>query len=409
MPIFPVAVTALVLLGAMWPLASVWDVVALRDFPGARLVRPGAYVALAPLSDVADALLLLTVRQHVAVLLTVLAIYVIWRSVHGRPRPTALRRIGREAAGLAMLLLAVLAVYAFAVLVPRPVAALALDDREMVTVDFHTHTEASHDGRRGLTPEKVRDWHRRGGYDVAYVTDHRSLAGAAAGVARNPARAGEGTVLLSGIEVVTERLHLNVLGATLADTAYFREKNVGADSIGRFRPADGSEPVVLLTIPGNLARVRPAMSIDAVEISDAAPRGLQDTQKERAGILRLANANGWALAAASDNHGWGQTAVGWSVFRIAGWRAMPPADLDHRIRAEILTRRRGAGWVLERRRIDTGPTKLGAAAALPMSAWLMLRTLSWPERISWLAWTWVLWLSASAVRRSCRIRAEPIP
>ncbi len=46
--------------------------------------------------------------------------------------------------------------YAVAVLVPRPMAALRAATPAVLTVDFHAHTKYSHDGRWNWTPEDVR-------------------------------------------------------------------------------------------------------------------------------------------------------------------------------------------------------------------------------------------------------------
>ncbi|MDB4950751.1 MAG: hypothetical protein JWM27_3400 [Gemmatimonadetes bacterium] len=387
------------LASAAFPVAPLRDAVTLGDAPGATLRLTVSHVATAPFSDLADAVSLLTVRQHVAFLLTILLAFVAWRVIRKKARASVGRRAGAEALAGGGLLLGVLAFYAAAVLMSRPMAALGLADADELAADFHTHTRYSHDGRAGLTPRRVRAWHRAAGYDVAYVTDHRTLAGAAEALETNPARAGEGTSLFSGIELISGKLHLNVLGAAPADSPHFRLRVLGPDSVGRFRPADGSDAVILLTIPGDLHRVRPAMRIGAVEVSDAAPRGLEQTQAEHAEIVRLADTANLALLAASDNHGWGQTAAAWSVLRVPGWRDLPPPALDRAIRRKLATERRAAARAVERRRPDLADSPLGIAGTAPQMLWLMLRTLSWPERASWLAWTWAAWGAAELLRR----------
>lgn len=397
-PIVPTAVTALVLAAAPFATSPLRDVVTLAEVPGAALHRPAGYLAVAPVSNGLDTLALLTVHQHFALFATVGVVYLAWRVLRGRRRTTVLRRFGVEIGSFALLMLGLLVVYSALTLVPRPMSALRLDDPDLAAVDFHAHTSASHDSRGAWTPETVRDWLRGGGFHAAYVTDHRRFEGAAAAVAGNPPRAGDGVSMFSGIEVISARLHLNVLGATIADSAYFRHRVVGPDSIRDFRPADGGEPVVLLTIPGRLSRVTPEMRLHAIEISDAAPRGLGATQKERASILAMADTLELALLAASDNHGWGRTAVSWSLLRVPGWRAMRPDSLDRAIRAKILRERGAAAQTLERRRIDPAASWLGLAGTVPEFAWLMLRTLSWPERAAWIAWAWGVWLAAWAAR-----------
>src|SRR6185503_663306 len=113
----------------------------------------------------------------------------------------------------AFLVLAIIVTYAATLLLPRPMAALVSDNADIIRIDFHSHTAASHDGRPGWSAERNRAWHRDGGYDVAYVTDHATVAAAERGVALNPNPVGEGTVLLQGIEVTWAGEHVDILGA----------------------------------------------------------------------------------------------------------------------------------------------------------------------------------------------------
>src|SRR5205814_3099104 len=83
----------------------------------------------------------------------------------------------------------------------RPMASLRLPDRDLVAVDFHSHTSASHDGRSGFDAEHNRAWHSSAGFNAAYVTDHRTFDGAIDGQLHNPPRAGERTTLLPGVEL----------------------------------------------------------------------------------------------------------------------------------------------------------------------------------------------------------------
>jgi hypothetical protein len=71
-------------------------------------------------------------------------------------------------------------------IMPRPMAGLEATT-DIIVVDFHAHTKFSHDGRPDWKPEDVRAWHRAAGFDVAYVTDHRTFEGARDAWANNPA------------------------------------------------------------------------------------------------------------------------------------------------------------------------------------------------------------------------------
>ena len=185
------------------------DAATLGEVGEARLSVNAGYTAIAPLSAVLDTITLLTVAQHIALLLWVILLYVAWRVRTPRRATTPLR----EARNAAFLLGGILATYAAAALLPRPMAALATSDDTVLSIDFHAHTKYSHDGRPGWTEDDVRNWHRAAGYDVAFITDHATFEGAERGIAANPAQAGEGTMLLQGLEAFFRGEHVNILDA----------------------------------------------------------------------------------------------------------------------------------------------------------------------------------------------------
>jgi hypothetical protein len=145
--------------------------------------------------------------------------------------------------------------------------------------------------------------------------------------------------------------------------------------------------------------------VSAIEVSDGAPRGLSSADRDHGQILRLADSLDLALVAGSDNHGWGRTAAEWSVMRVPGWRGLSPAELERQIEDGLRTRGRRAGRVIVRTRpIWTGrPTAHGVAAGagaledglafLAQFIWQLFATRSWPERISWLVWIWLVALA----------------
>jgi predicted metal-dependent phosphoesterase TrpH len=389
--LWPSIITGLVLLSWGVAGAPLRDLSTLQSAQHAELVRPIAYVVLAPVCNVLDALTLLSVRQTLALIASLAVVYAVWRLVRRGRGGSLVRRIVRETV-LALVALAVLVgVYAVGVLVPRPMAALRLDDPDLIAVDFHSHTNASHDGRASFTAQSNREWHAAAGFDAAYVTDHKSLAGAEAAARANPHRAGDGTVLLSGLEFVHDHNHVNVLGVTTRDFASAAAIARGDGPV----PVDAShvEPVLIQTIPDQLDRTdAPSPSgrdgVLAIELSDGSPRGIDQVQRDRSAILRLADSLDLAVVAGSDNHGWGRTAVAWSVLRIPGWRALTPVALDSAIEQTVRTERRSASRVIARRSPDAGHSSLALAATLPAVAGTMFITLSPGERISWLVWTW---------------------
>ena len=289
-------------------------------------------------------------------------------------------------------------------IVPRPMASLTLRDADLIAVDFHSHTEASHDGRPGFNAERNREWHRNAGFDAAFVTDHQTFDGALDGVRDNPAASGERTVLLPGVELRDGTEHLILLGVDPR-----RMKITSPDYLGAAIAADGGPvpPILLLSLPGNISSIPPeeitgAVRIAGIEASDGCPRGLAQSAAARDSILTVGARLGIAIVSGSDNHGWGRIAPAWSVLRIPGWRKLTPAQLDIEIRRTILTRGVHAVQVIERRTAPPSHHTVQTALGGMTVGLVMARTMSLEDRVSWIAWSWGLCLLS--LRRARRNR-----
>ncbi len=398
------------MLTALVSVEPIRDAATLADVGEARLSVSAGYTTIAPLSAVLDTLTLLTVAQHIALLLWVILLYVGWR-VRSTRRPTT---PVREAGYAAMLLGGIVVAYALAALLPRPMAAIATSDDTVLSIDFHAHTKYSHDGRPGWTEDDVRNWHRAAGYDVAYITDHATFEGAERGVAANPGQAGEGTMLLQGLEAFFRGEHVNILdagrrykGITTPDL-----KDVDDQSLAIAGIIPATTPVIIETIPGNLAKI-PAKTmqgttgVSAIEIVDGSPRGLSQTRRERTRIVRIADSLNLALVVGSDNHGWGRAAPGWTLMRIPGWRGMTTDSLARRIEEVVRVGRREATRNVERR-IAGGASPIALAFAGPAIFLRMLTALSADERVMWIVWVWAIALAPRAWR-SMRERRATLP
>src|SRR5439155_1338157 len=94
-----------------------------------------------------------------------------------------------------------------------------------------------------------------------------------------------------------------------------------------------TSPVLIETIPGDLHKLlTPGVPLlSAIEIVDGSPRGLSQGRRDRRRIVQVADSLNLALVVGSDNHGWGRTAPGWTLLRIAGWRGMVTDTLSRRI------------------------------------------------------------------------------
>jgi hypothetical protein len=394
--LWPLLLSALIVLGTWTPPSPLRDAATRAPVADARLVYSDLYIIFAPLFDLLDTLTILTVPQHWAILGSTIIAFVAVRAWR-----LAVRRVRfawwKELLWLVATLAGLVGLYALAALAPRPMAKLQVADPEVLVLDVHAHTEHSHDGRPGWTAEDVRRWHADAGYHVAYITEHttyRTVAeafrGQQAGMAANPARAGDGVVLLGGLEVRSGGQNVNVLSMMPADSVHF----LGGNHIGGgwTLARDGRPPVVVQTVPFDLARIAgpsddSLLTATALEINAGAPRGLAQNLRDHEALLRIADSLDLALVAGSDNHGWGRTAVGWTLLRLPGWRDLAPAELAQRIEDAIRDGRSRATRVIERRtpELEIGPQLL---LIVPLMLYELNAGLSPSQRLSWICWIW---------------------
>ena len=397
---FPLLVTVLVLVTALWPQSPLRDAVTHADVSGMRLGLSREFAILSPFCTILDMQALLTIPQHIAVLVTLLACFAIWR-VTSFVRSTTWPVWRHELAGMVAMVLAIpVLLLVINVLVPRPMPRLVIDDPEVVAVDVHAHTNSSHDARPNWTQDRVRRWHRESGFHVAYITDHKRFGGATDALAANPVHAGDDVVLLSGLELRSGGQHVNVLSMTAADSVHITHGDHLKKSL---LLADGRRPIIVQTIPFRVPMFAgPGQDslplTTALELNDGAPRGLTMGLKKHAELVRLADSLNLALVAGSDNHGWGNTASGWTLVRVPGWRSLSPNALAVALEQALATGRK-ATRVIERR-TPTLLTLPEVAMTMPVALVSAARSLATPERVSWIVWGWTTLLVRLGVRRA---------
>ncbi|MEO6526113.1 MAG: hypothetical protein ABIP93_05775 [Gemmatimonadaceae bacterium] len=407
LPWVALTVVALLALSAPFALDPIRDAATLLPMVEASLHRPASYLLLAPVSSILDTITLLSARQHIALLVTLLLGWTLWwwwRLPELDVAVTPARRAVRVAARVGIALALLIGLYVAAVLFPRPMAGLDTAGPDIVAIDFHAHTKYSHDGRWNWNPEDVREWHRDAGFDVAYISDHRTFEGARDGWANNPTSSGEATILLPAIEVVWRGEHVNILDADRMYRGILTPslRDVDDEALRLASLVPGNEPVLIETIPGNLSQMGPAKGpatagVRAIEIVDGAPRGLGQSRQERQRILALADSFNLALVAGSDHHGWGHTASAWTLMLLPGWRAVPPEELSKAIARTLRQQGRAGTKVAERYVADTDQG-LALPLTVPLVAWGMFRALSFDERVVWLAWVAALSVLARVQR-----------
>ncbi len=396
-------ITLAVSVSAVFSLSPLVRLDAPASVTAPTLYTPFAYDLIAPLSNVLDALTLLTPPQYWATFgLCALAFLLFcWSS---GSRIVCRASVQRLAKSTVLFTAGAVALIGVMLVVRRPMASLRLQDRDLIAVDFHSHTSSSHDGRPGFDSEKNREWHRSAGFNAAYITDHRTFAGALQGSEFNPATAGAGVVLLSGIELHDRGEHPLLLGADAHLTNITSPDWQGTIVV----PAAGSvPPVLVLSMPGNIEQVpaneyKGTIRLAGIEESDGSPRGMGQAERDRAGIANLSETLYLTPVSGSDNHGWGRAAPAWTVLRIQGWQSMSPSTLDAAIRRVLLAHEPGFSEVIARRTAISGTGRVEQALAGISVVVMMFRTMNVRERFSWLVWSWLSGIAAMVRARQNR-------
>lgn len=397
------AVTGLLAVGALFPASPLREVASGEAPGGVRLEVGAPYLALAPLFNTWDHLGVLPLSTHLAVIVSGIMAFLAWRVFRrGRPRPLV-HRVGVEMLAVVAGVGGLLLFYLGGLLLGRPMAALVVDDPEVLVIDLHSHTDHSHDGRRGFNWERNREWHASAGFHAVLVTDHYNWGGYQDAHPHNPLRAGTGTVLLQGAELKLFGKHTNVMGDSLRYKPWIDDtgRNLKPEELeAAIRSGMVPPPTFLMALPVDLSDFQgyspdTPLGLIGLEVNDASPKGMEQSLRDRDRLLAIADSLDLAIFAGSNNHGWGRTAAGWSLMRLPGWRDWTPRQLEERVEAELHGRRRGAVTVVERRVPWHGGNRVRLALSAPEVALNLFRSLSWGERLSWLAWAWGLaWLAA---------------
>jgi len=367
-----IALVLLLLVTAFHPLPPLVDAIT-GSAPGdVDLDRPTMYVALAPFSNTLDALTFFSAARAgwaVVVWILVLAAWGAFRA------GTRRQRIVRALAGpLTLLVMGVAAVF-----LPRPVPRLTTTDSGATIIDYHAHTQASHDGRPGWTLAKLAAWHERQGFEASYVTDHNIVYDGSL-----PLPPGTSISLLPGVEWSVYGQHVVAIGPV---EALPRDSFGGSTQrmVRIFAAIERQGAISIASLPEYWRNHRDDLGafviagVDGFEIVNCAPKALSFPAAGRSEVLALAAGHDLLVVGASDNHGWGRVTCVWNL-------SHPGAQGFHtnRVFARSLAMVQG-DW-------------------LPWTApvtqpWFMFRSLSWSERASWLTWVVVILLYRAMPRR----------
>lgn len=403
----PVFLTAALLIARLAAVPALSDPVAGAAPAALHLQVPWLYLVFSPVFTLWDGISMLSMSRLEGFLAGLAVLYLIWRLLGVRRPFSVLRELRTLAVALVLLLGFLMA----GALWHRPMLALAGIDRDDLVVDFHSHTNLSHDVRgtlmRGFDHEANRRWHARAGFDAAFITDHNIVSRQSLVASRQSPVVNlrsRAMTLCPGIEVSAWRAHIVLLGDTLPVDR--RRYNDSFDELlALLETSDsvyGSPSVASLPEyrRNHWERLDTLMraGLDGFEIVNASPKANEITRTERDWVIRLARAHDLFVVGVSDSHGWGATSMVWNLVRMPGGGEICGGILDE------LGKGFGSVRIIERHRLR--PDAWWPMWLTPVGVvWESWRSMGWGMTVSWLAWIWfVAWRPISLRTSSMRTK-----
>ena len=391
-----VVVTALIAVAHLRPAPALLDAATGLPLSGVRLEVPWGHLVLTPWAALGDIAACSSLAQAFSLLGLLAAFLAPLRWALGHDHDWF--AFGPATRALALHALACVTLLAWGVLWPRPPARLAIDDPDLMAVDFHSHTNASWDGRSWFDPAANLRWHERAGFAAAFVTDHNRMDGAisARRHSDNSWAAGRRELAagLEGEELSLHGAHVLLLGPDrpVAPQAY-----PGLEGLRLLLKDAGPlfGAVTVMSLPEYYQHHEKRLETLAdwgaggFEIVAASPRGLGVPAAFRRDVVELCRRRGLFVTGGSDNHGYGSTNCVWNLVRVPGWRALDPAQRSRAVLAELRQGGFSAVRVLARARCLARPRSVTEAwLDAPRALWWALRSWSLAQALSAVAWVW---------------------
>ena len=397
----PLGLTALLLCARLVAVPALSDPVTGTAPPSLGLAVPWLYLALAPLFSLWDGVSMLSMGRLRGFLFGLVGLYLAWRvgrlvwpkydeAARATPRFSLLKEIRI----LAVSLLLLISFLVGGALWHRPMLALTGADPHDLVVDFHSHTNVSHDVQgtwmRGFDTEANRRWHTRAGFDATFITDHNTVAGLPAGKPGTGRRDGQ-AVACPGIEVSAWRAHIVLLGDTLpVDRSRY---NGSLDALVALLATSDSAlgALSVASLPeyrrnhwGRLDQLV-AAGLDGFEVVNASPKANELSRADRDSVIALARARNRFVVGVSDSHGWGATSTVWNLVRRSGPALSDPCS------AVLRTLRTGfpAVRIIERHRLRPDAWWPGWLTPLGV-VWETWRGMGWALSAAWILWIWAI-------------------
>jgi hypothetical protein len=363
------------------------------------LSTPLLYLVLAPLFTLWDGISMLSMSRLEGFLIGVVLLYLVWRSASAWLRRGTGSVRGSWIRELAVLVASIILFLGFLIigaLWHRPTLSLAGVGKGQRVVDFHSHTNVSHDVRNtlmgGFDAEANRRWHARAGFDAVFITDHNTVEGLRRLKERGNKDGGaEGyPVICPGIEVSAWRAHIVLLGDTLP--------------VDRSRYNSSLEELLLLlrtsdSVYGSLSVASlpeyrrnhwnrldqlVAAGLDGFEVVNASPKANEIPRKQRDSVIALARSSNRFVVGVSDSHGWGSTSMVWNLVPLR-------QEDSGRDTCGAVLRQLSTGFpavqVIERHRLR--PDTWWPIWLTPVGVvWETWRSMGWALTMAWLVWIW---------------------
>ena len=411
----PLGLTGLLLFARLLAAPPLSDPVAGSAPPSLHLAVPWLYLALAPLFTMWDGVSMLSMGRLRGFLVGLAALYLAWRigrllwprDAQARPRSSVLKEIRT----LAVTLVLLAAFLVGGALWHRPMLALAGVDPGDIVVDFHSHTNVSHDVRntwmRGFDTEANRRWHARAGFDATFITDHNVVSRESRVTSREPSEPrnkDEFPALCPGIEVSAWRAHIVLLGDSLPVDQRRYNSSLGALLTLLHESDSVYGALSVASLPeyrrNHWTRLDTlvAAGLDGFEVVNASPMANELPRAERDSVIALARAHNRFVVGVSDSHGWGATSMVWNLVHPSGAPSDPCPAVLRSLHSGF-----SAVRIIERHRLRPDawwPTWLTPIGVV----WETWRGMGWALTAAWLVW---IWLWAIRPRRTTRLPGRP--
>lgn len=401
----PAALTLFILAGQFFRFPSVFRDAATGEFlQGYSLELPWGHLLTTPLSAWADLITFNSLSQHKVLLIYILFAY--WacracgkllRGRKGKAGPPFRAAVLRAMGAYALCLAVALTFLYWAMLYPRPAARLHLSSPDELALDFHSHTNRSHDGRRSFSQSANIDWHWTLGYKAGFITDHNVFTWSRYAPFSGYLGMATGSHSFQGIEASLQQTHVVVLGNR--GPIDNREYDGSLEGVRRFlgdcRKRFGGLPV--LSLPEywrhHWDRLDELAGWGAagIEIVNAAPKALDFPLDKRLAVVELCRKRNLFMTGVSDSHGWGRAAYTWSVMTIPRYQHMVGGGLERAV-LEIL-QRDGFKAVRVVERVKQEPLPMPWLIFDPLlGLWVMARSFTLAQAAVSVLWVWAAWV-----------------